>query len=546
MNSLTFSFGNGAAVTGITGTIRYRLGHMGLPGYLHVLFLLLFAAIVITPLAPLVLSTVMLVITDPHKAIELATPSGRILGLLGNSVVFALTVSAAATILGALAGTWLWYNPGGPKAYIPWVLMIFLPLPSTLYFFAWTSLFPISGWVGAWWVQVMMYLPLLSIFSFLGLSLVEQEKIEAGRIFAPELRVYRHIVLPLAAPLILAGTGFVFIFCLLDYTVPSLCSVNVYALEIFAQYSATNNPAAACLLALPLVIIAGAAVFFSQNNLKRAFQKISRGGKPRSNSPTLPGWFIRVQQVAIAVTLLGAVFLLVNLVGSAITGQTVGMTQAVYGDIVFSFTTALLAGLLCLAPALAVAKEMSGGRGWSGLWWVITLVPLAIPAALAGIGIISISNTPALEPVTGGIVLPVLVNLFRFVPVAAIILTAQLRLTDRSLLEAGEIFSTGILHEWWKIRLPLFYPGILMAAYLVFAFSLGELGGAIMVIPPGSSTLTLRLYNYLHYGASGSVAQLSLVLAGIVLLSGIVFLLAIKAIRRYHAHQHANIWRRDH
>lgn len=546
VNLLTFSSGNGAAVTGITGTIRYRLGHMGYPGYLHILFLLLFAAIVIIPLVPLVLGTILLVITDPVMALTMVFPSSRILGLLGNSVLFALSVSASVTILGVLAGTWLWNNPNGSKAYIPWALMLFLPLPSTLYFFAWTSIFPLSGWIGAWWIQVMIYLPLLSIFSYLGLSLAEQEKIEAGRISAPELRVYRSIVLPLAAPLILAGAGFVFIFCLLDYTVPSLCSVNVYALEIFAQYSATNNPASAFLLALPLVIIAGIAVFFSQNNLNRAFQKISWERKTRSTGISFPGWFTRVQQVAMAVTILGIAFLLFNLASSAITGQNVGMTQAVYGDIAFSFTTAFLAGLICLAPAMAVAKEMSGPRGWSSLWWIITMVPLAIPAALAGIGIASISNTHALEPVTGGMVLPVLVNLFRFAPVAAVVLCAQLRLTDKALLEAGEIFSPGILHEWIKIRLPLFFPGILMAAYLVFAFTLGELGGTMMVIPPGSSTLTLRLYNYLHYGASGSVAQLSLLLAGLVLLSGIVFLVLLKAIRRYHTHQRANLWRGDH
>ncbi len=32
------------------------------------------------------------------------------------------------------------------------------------------------------------------------------------------------------------------------------------------------------------------------------------------------------------------------------------------------------------------------------------------------------------------------------------------------------------------------------------------------MIPPGQSTLTLRLYNYLHYGASEEVAGLSLLL----------------------------------
>ena len=47
---------------------------------------------------------------------------------------------------------------------------------------------------------------------------------------------------------------------------------------------------------------------------------------------------------------------------------------------------------------------------------------------------------------------------------------------------------------------------------VVFALTLGELGATLLVIPPGQSTLTLRLYNYLHYGASEEVAGLSLLL----------------------------------
>jgi iron(III) transport system permease protein len=244
-------------------------------------------------------------------------------------------------------------------------------------------------------------------------------------------------------------------------------------------------------------------------------------------------------QAAILITIAGTVYVLVLLLGSAITGQTVAMTTAMYSDLVFSFTTALLAALLCLAPAMAAAREMSGHSGWSGLWWGFCMVPLAIPAALAGIGLAIISNSPALIPYTGGLVLPVFLSIFRFIPIAAIVLCAQLRLTDRALIEAGQVFSSGLLHDWARVRFPLLFPGIAMAIYLVFACTLGELGGTIMIIPPGSSTITIRLYNYLHYGASGSVAQLCLLLAGIVLLSGVIFILAVRVFRRSHTIRHA-------
>lgn len=529
-------------MSSVRGVNWNAITRSGYPGYLHILFLLIFLIIIITPLVPLLFDTMLFIVTDPAKAMDFAIPSGRVLGLLVNSVVLALAVSISATINGILAGTYLWNNRNGITGYLPWALLVFIPVPSTLYYFAWSSFIPIAGGFSAWWVQLMMYLPLQTLLTYIGLRLVEQEKIEAARVVAPEILVYRRIVLPLAAPLVLTGSGLVFIFCMLDYTVPSLCSVNVYALEIFAQFSADNQVAHAFLLALPLVIIAGLGVYFSQYNMKKAFQNVSWDRTTNSRKFRYPGWFNRLTQVAIGITVIGAGFVVVFLLGSAISGQTVAITTSMYNEVLFSFTTALLAAALCLAPAMAAAREMSRYTRWSGMWWGISMLPLAIPAALAGIGLTTVFNSQILEPFTGWVILPVFVSIFRFIPIAAIVLCAQLRLTDRALIEAGQVFTTGIIHEWARIRLPIFFPGIFLSAYLVFAFTLGELGGTIMVIPPGCSTLTIRLYNYLHFGASGSVAQLSLLLAGLVLLSGVVFLLVLRTLRRPHTIERTTIW----
>ncbi|MCU0629726.1 MAG: hypothetical protein MUF37_01055, partial [Methanoregulaceae archaeon] len=291
----------------------------GYPGYLHYLFLFLFIAIIIIPLAPLLINTALFIINEPVPSASFIVPSGRVLGLLVNSVFLAITVTISATAIGVLAGTWLWNNARAMGGYLPWALLVFIPVPSTLYYFSWSYLFPLTGWFSAWGVQVMMYLPLLTLFSFIGLRLVESEKIEAGRVSAPDITVYRRIVLPMAAPLILAGSGLVFIFSMLDYTVPSLCSINVYSLEIFAQYSADHQAAHAFLLALPLVIIAGAGVYFSQYHMKRAFQNVAWERAFHPSGFRLPSWLFRLTQGAIFITIAGTVYVLVLLLGSAIT-----------------------------------------------------------------------------------------------------------------------------------------------------------------------------------------------------------------------------------
>jgi iron(III) transport system permease protein len=43
-----------------------------------------------------------------------------------------------------------------------------------------------------------------------------------------------------------------------------------------------------------------------------------------------------------------------------------------------------------------------------------------------------------------------------------------------------------------------------------------------MVIPPGRTTLTIRIYNYLHFGASDAVSGLCVLLILLVILFGVI------------------------
>ena len=53
---------------------------------------------------------------------------------------------------------------------------------------------------------------------------------------------------------------------------------------------------------------------------------------------------------------------------------------------------------------------------------------------------------------------------------------------------------------------------------LVFVLCLGELGSTLLTIPPGMETLSLRIYNLMHYGAHDIVAALAAILLGLTLL----------------------------
>ena len=109
--------------------------------------------------------------------------------------------------------------------------------------------------------------------------------------------------------------------------------------------------------------------------------------------------------------------------------------------------------------------------------------------------------------------MPVLAALARFIPLAAIVLAAQLRRSDSLLIDAARIIQPNRYRTLVRIWLPMLAPGLVAACGVAFALTTGELGATLIVAPPGQATLTMMIYNFLHYGATGAVAGLCLMMA---------------------------------
>jgi iron(III) transport system permease protein len=365
----------------------------------------------------------------------------------------------------------------------------------------------------------MAYLPLAVGLALVGLEGVEWQAVEAGVLLRPDGAVWRRVVLPLAAPALAAGAGLLFVLSLGDYSVPSLFGVSVYALEIFADFSASGEPARAMALGLPLLLIATVTAIALQSGLRHAAQ--APGADRPAKVLHAPAWFRPVQGIALFFCLLQMVVLL-GALGLAVGGpaQLVASVEAAGCEILYTAWLASLCAILVLPLALPAAEGLSR-TGWCAhLWWLLATMPLAVPAPLVGIGLISLYNRPTWPDLYALGALPVLANLARFAPIAALVALAQARRLDHHLLDAGRLLQRRPWQTLFQVYLPLMAPGLMAGAALVFAFTAGELGTTLIVALPGSATLTMRIYNYLHYGASADVAGLCLVLAGCALLAG--------------------------
>ncbi len=502
--------------------------------------------------------------------LSLALPLGRRLGLYLNSIGLALAVSAVATMLGWGTALFLWSGRRWARSHLVWLVLPLIALPPYVHALAWLSLsdigaqswtlfpFAFRGWPAVLWVEVAAFAPLALGCAWLGLHSIDPELVEAGRVARSDLQTLLHIILPLCAPALLAGSGIIFLLSLLDYSVPSLFHVPVYAMEIFAEFSASHSPQRAFLLALPLLALAAAVIAAILEPVRTLAQRQGRRGAREStaagalgwqaNPPRWPAWANGTWAMAAAIVALQITLPLAVLLWRGAAPHQLASTLAGVGeDVRYSLSTAVLAALFSL-PLAAAAAHALGGRGPAGqgrrrrgidstrhLCTLVVLAPLAIPASLVGIGLILLqqqglqaAGNPRVLVSQAAEAAVVWASAARFAPLAALLFWAQLQRRDPLLLDAAHVFQPSWLRRQVQVALPLVAPGLLAGAGLVFALAMGELGATLMVVPPGRATLTMRIYNYLHYGATDTVAGLCLVLAATVLVAGF---LAVTAIR---------------
>ncbi len=500
-----------------------------------------------TVLAPLLALLGQVAVALPAVGEEgavLALPTGRRLTLLARGGSLAVAVALAGMALGALAGTALWRLPARARRLVRVGVWVAAFVPSYVHSLAWTAAagevqrllgglglprVPLRGWGMAWWVQLMALAPLAVGLALAGLESLDREAIDAARPLRSDAAVLARVALPMAAPLVAAGGALLFVLALTDYAVPSLFQVGVYAMEILTEFSANHDPVRASLVSMPLLALAAVAVGGALRLLPRVPQRPQAPGDVWVVAPRWPRWLRALQGAALAILAAQIVVPLATLAPlAAAEPDLAGALYAARREIARSLAVAVAAAVVSLPVALALGPFLARRRrtAWG---WLLVAAPAVVPAPLVAVGLITLWNRPGLDAVYTSSAMPILAAVVRFAPLAAGIVAAQWRRLDPALLDVARVLAPRPRQVVVQVLLPLLAPGCLAAMGVVFVLTLGELGATLLVAPPGRSTLTLRIYNYLHYGAAGDVAGLCLVMLAMAVLAGLAAVAALEA-----------------
>ena len=442
------------------------------------------------------------------EAWRLAVPDGRRLQVLGETVFYALGVAAAASVIGSAAALYCWRRRSLLARAADRMAVLALPFPPYLHALAWLPLLAVlpgggAGWWSAGWVQTLAMLPIAFGLTRVAMARLDERWIEAARIYGDDRRLLVRVLVPMLAAPALAGFSSVFLLTLVDPSAPSLFSCSAYPLEIFADFSARHDPARALWMSTPLIL----AGLLALEPVRRYWRALAQ--RPARARRELAPLQLPVLGIGAALAVVPVLALFAAVARQAWPPEAFGSALALAWPDLWASTASACAAAVIILPAAVVVSRYAVGGGAIG-WWAIA-APLAAPGALSGAGLIWLWNRDVLWTPYGTFWMLPLAALARFAPLAVLAVAAWRSRLDPTLLEAARIYAPP-WRGFVRVELPLLAPGLAAGAAIVFALSLAELPATVLVVPPGGGTLALRLYNYLHYGASGPVAVLSLCL----------------------------------
>ncbi len=197
-----------------------------------------------------------------------------------------------------------------------------------------------------------------------------------------------------------------------------------------------------------------------------------------------------------------------------------------------SLTLAALTTLALLPVGLALARWLAV-TGWGGRAFVeaLLLLPLLLPPTVIGFYFLVVfgqgsplgawlaaSGIRLVFTLEGLLLVSVLVNLpFMVQPIQR-----AFAAVPHSLREAAWVSGLSAWQTFWRIELPLAWPGLLAGMALTVAHTLGEFGVVLMVggnIEGETRTLSVSLYDKVQGMDLQSAHVMALALVGVALLA---------------------------
>ena len=459
----------------------------------------------------------------------------RLLSLGTNSLLVAGGTAAACLFAGAAFAFLAFRTDIAWRKWLRYAFVLPILIPPYIHAIVWAHLsrtlsslhLDLHSIGGVIFVLTMSFFPFVSITTMAGLKSLDREQEEAAMLAGGKWTAVRRVTLPLCLPHILSGTVFVFVFSLVNLSVPDILRVKVYPLEIFIQFSAFYDNWTASALSLPMVAATLLLVILLHWRMKgRSYVQIGGGKKEallfKLGKYRRPCAFFCLSMLGLSAATPIAV-LAYKSGGFEIMARVLSTSTYAIG---ISLLTAMLGAFFTvfLGFCLAYWQHRLGGKKGLAISLLAT-APFAIPATTMGIGLIGLWNRAGLDWVYGSMAMIVVAYAARFLPYAAAVMHSGMAQIGVQVEEAASLTGSSFFNTFFKIVIPLAGNHLVAGFFIVFILAFGELSTTLLISPPGVETAPVKIYNLMHCGAEDMVAALCIVILVLIFLMSGLFLL---------------------
>lgn len=374
----------------------------------------------------------------------------------------------------------------------------------------------------------------------------------ATNLGANKWRIFRTVTLPMLMPGIASSFLLLFVEAIADLGNPLVMAGNyeVLATRIYVTIIGLYDTTGAAVLSV-ILLVPSLSVFLVQRYWINRVSVVTVTGKPSGRPQTIDHPLVRWPLFALAMLVC---LLIVLIYGTIFHGAFVRVpgvrwdwtlehfdfvingigSQAMRDTTTLSIIATPIAGLIGMVIAYLVIRKDFPGRGALDFG---TMLGIAVPGTIIGIGYILMFNTPTVlslpffgdvhlypkltggTAVFGGALAIVMVYVVRSTPAALRSGSAALSQIDPSIEEASISLGADSARTFRRITLPLIRPAFLAGLIYAFARSMTTISAIIFLTTPQTKIMTQQILNEVENGRYGNAFAYCVILIAIVMVA---------------------------
>lgn len=473
--------------------------------------------------------------------------------LLTKSCIISFIIALLSTVLGTKLGFILYKTNIQFRGFFKIILLLPLFLSPYILAVAWKDFFYllfgntdfISSYLGVIFVLTTVFTPLSLLIIGSGFSNISAQFEESGFVIANFKTVIFKITLPMIKPALISSFVLVFVLSISEFSVPAFFGVKVFTTEIFMQFSAFYNHSLAILQSALLIAVCVLLLFAERKYLvdEPFFSIGNKGATSRIYDLKKWNWlglaFIIFWFLLSIILPFVVLFIQSFQEGSA---QFVKALELLLPTFSSSIGLAFVGAIIIVLVGFSSAYLIRFAKNRIGEYfdWLLLFV-FAIPSTIFGISLIKFYNHPMLDLIYSSSVIILIGYVGKFSFISSKLIGNAIKQIPNSLFEVAQLEGIKSVRQIQKILIPLVLPSFFIAFIISFIFSLSELGTTIMLYPPGTEIMPIKVFTIMANAPQSLVSSMTLVVFTITLFIIVSLFFIVKIFLKKYNFNYDNI-----